>query len=431
MKEFEIHAGWLNPPEKIGKCRINSARGKETISFAYDEKWLSIHPSFKLDPDVISMAGWQYPPSNKPCFGFLSDISPDSWGRKLMDRREAILAKEESRPKRKLLDSDYIFGVHDQGRIGGIRLFDPDNNEYISSRKTLAAPPMETLRKLEQSSLGFEASADRESEKWLKNLLDPGSSLGGARPKANVIDEEGNLWIAKFPSKNDEIDVGAWEMVSHNLALKCGLNVPDARFMRFSDAGTTFLSKRFDRNGSNRVHYASAMTVLGCTDAQEDQMSYLDIAEAIEQISLNPNKDLKELWNRIVFNICISNTDDHLRNHGFILDGDSWRLSPVFDINPNTDKDSLSLIIAETDRKDVQEAISAAGYFRLSEKDARDQALKLQRIVCDSWKNEAVRCGISNSEIEQMKIAFEHLCSDRIVSFSAGFRVSSLPFKGD
>ncbi len=406
MREFEVHAGWLEPPVLVGKCRIDSARGKETISFAYDERWLSKHPSFQIDPDIISMSGWQYPPSNKICFGFLSDTAPDRWGRKLMDRREAVFAKEEDRSKRKLMESDYILGVHDKGRIGGIRFFDPHRNEYLSSGQTLAAPPMEALRKLEQASKGFEVSTDEGSKKWLKNLLEPGSSLGGARPKANVVDENGNLWIAKFPSVNDETDVGAWEMVAHKLAEKCGIKVPEAKSLKLSDAGTTFLTKRFDRNGECRIHYASAMTLLGCTDGQDEQMSYLDIAGSIERFSIDPDGDLKELWDRIVFNICISNTDDHLRNHGFLLNGDGWELSPAFDLNPDREKETLSLIIAKTDKKDIGEAIPAAGYFRISEQEAADRAAKIRDIVDHSWRKEAEKCFIRSSEIKKMSAAF-------------------------
>ncbi|MBQ7680553.1 MAG: type II toxin-antitoxin system HipA family toxin [Butyrivibrio sp.] len=406
MREFEVHAGWLDPAETIGICRINTVRGNEVISFSYDVSWLQNHPSFNLDPDVQHAEGWQYPPADKPSFGFLADTAPDRWGRKLMDRREGLDAELEHRAKRKLMESDYILGVHDGGRIGGIRFYDPQSGVYLSSRDTLAAPPMEQLGKLEQASLALETEADEDVRKWLKNLLDPGSSLGGARPKANVVDEKGNVWIAKFPSAKDEMNIGAWEMVAHELAIKCGLNVPDARLLHLSEKGDTFLVKRFDRDGEKRIHYASAMTMLGATDRQDNQMSYIDIVDVIEGNSNEPQKQLKELWDRLVFNVCISNTDDHLRNHGFLLRNDGWDLSPAFDVNPNIDKDTLSLLIGETDEKSVENAIAVCEFFRISEEDARKRAGEIKRIVRENWKELAKAYHIANQEIVKMSDAF-------------------------
>ena len=236
------------------------------------------------------------------------------------------------------MESDFILGVNDPGRIGGLRYYDPDNDVYMSDRNTMSAPPIEKLRDLENASLKMEDN-DKTEARWVKNLVDPGSSLGGARPKANVIDEKGELWIAKFPSKNDEMDIGAWEMTVHELAVKCGLNVPEACAMKLSSYGTTFLSKRFDRNKDSRIHFASAMTMLGQTDDSDDDTGYVDIAALIEEICVHPEADLHELWNRMVFNIVVSNTDDHLRNHGFIMTGSGWELSPGYDINPETDRD--------------------------------------------------------------------------------------------
>ena len=405
MKRFEVHAGWMPTPELIGICNIENARGKETISFSYTESWLVQHSGLIIDPDIYPMTGRQYPPGEKNCFGFLADIAPDRWGRTLMKRKEAALAREENRAKRTLMESDFILGVSDVGRIGGIRLYDPEKDAYISDGSALSIPPVEMLRKLEDASIHLEDDASDEGE-WLKNLIEPGSSLGGARPKANVIDEKGNIWIAKFPSKKDEYDVGAWEMVAHELALRCGLDVPRAELKRLSKYGSTYMTERFDRDGNSRIHYASAMTMLGQTDDSNDDTGYIDIAEVIERICERPTEDLNELWNRMIFNICISNTDDHLRNHGFVLSKSGWRLSKAFDINPSIDKEEMSLYISGSKKKSIDEAIDAAEYFRLTKDSARQRALDIRRIIADNWRFEADKYHIPRAEQKLMEPAF-------------------------
>ena len=403
MKTFSVVAGWLSPEEKIGTCEIERARGKEILSFEYDRKWLERHPEFSFDPDIYPMRGRQYPPTDKPCFGFLADSAPDRWGRKLMDRREMIDAREGSRPRRTLMESDYILGVHDGGRIGGLRFFDEKEGVYLSNRKTLAAPPMEMLRELEHAAVMLE-EGDAGVEKWLRNLLDPGSSLGGSRPKSNVLDEHGNMWIAKFPSKHDDADMGAWEMLAHNLAEKCGINTPDARIMKLSDAGTTFLVKRFDRLLEKRIHFVSAMTMLGQIDGAS--AGYLDLAGLTEQFCRDTNRDIRELWKRMVFNICVSNTDDHLRNHGFILGDGGWELSPVFDVNPNIEKRTMSLTIAQTDHIDITEVLELADFFRMKKSEAIAITKKIQSEIRANWKKEADRLGITKREQNMMQEAF-------------------------
>lgn len=406
MKSFEVHAGWLTPPQLIGKCNIERARGKEIISFSYDAAWLSEHPGFNPDPDIICTTGRQYPPSDKRCFGFLADTAPDRWGRMLMDRRERIDSILENRAPVTLMESDYILGVHDAGRIGGIRFFDPQNDIYLSCRDSLAAPPMEKLRELEDSSYNIEDCSDKAAKKWIQNLIEPGSSLGGARPKANVVDENGDIWIAKFSSKSDTLDIGAWEMVAHNLALKCDIAVPEAKFLRLTKRGGTFLSKRFDRCGSKRIHYASAMTLLGQTDGNTSSVCYLDMADIIERISLNPERDLRELWKRIVFFICISNTDDHLRNHGFLLKDDSWVLSPCFDINPSPDKKTLSMAVATDDRLNFTQVLEYSNFFRVSQTEAREIISDMSEMIKKSWKQEAERFEIPSNQQKKMAAAF-------------------------
>lgn len=402
MHGFDVYAGWMNPEEKIGRCIIEDARGNEVIGFAYERQWLSDHPDIILDPDVYQVEGMQFPPAGKPCFGFLEDTSPDRWGRKLLDRREAMVAEDEGRPKRKLLESDYILGVHDGGRIGGIRFYDDKNGIYLSDRQTLAAPPMEKLRELEQAAAKIDE--DPDIRKWIKNLIDPGSSLGGARPKANVVDEHGNIWIAKFPSPRDEYDVGAWEMVAHNLLLSCGIDCPEARVVKFSDRGHTFLSRRFDRSTDGRIHYASAMTMAGKTDMEP--AGYIDIVSVIETLCSDPSGMLKELWKRMIFNICISNTDDHLRNHGFLLSDKGWNLSPCFDVNPDPDKDHMALLIGNSTEKSLDNAMKIIDYFRFTEDEARESIKHIQNVIKDGWVTEADKLKISRRDKERMQNAF-------------------------
>ena len=403
IKEFSVYASWLNPEEKIGRCVIENVRGNETIGFAYERKWLQNHSDLVIDPDIFSMEGLQFVTDGKPCFGFLSDTSPDRWGRKLLDRREEIDAKEDGRPKRKLMESSYILGVHDGGRIGGMRFFDEETGVYLSDRQTLAAPPMEKLRQLEHAAIKLEE--DSEISRWVKNLIDPGSSLGGARPKANVVDENGGMWIAKFPSQKDDFDVGAWEMAAHNLAIQCGIVCPKARAMRFSDSGTTYLSKRFDRERDRRVHYASAMTMAGKTDMEN--AGYIDLISVIEDICQKPDDALYELWKRLVFNVCISNTDDHLRNHGFLLSSGGWNLSPCFDVNPSYDKDQMVLSIADETRRDLRNVMEMTDFFRLTKAEAKKSISEIQEIIRRNWELEADRLRINQKEKLRMKPAFE------------------------
>ena len=407
MKSYELHAGWLNPHEKIGDIIVENSRGHEIISFAYADEWIIKYPNFILDPDIYPLRGRQYVSDSKPCFGFLSDTAPDRWGRKLIDRRERIDAKKENRSPKTLFESDYIFGVNDKGRTGALRFFDSDKEVYVSDRDILAAPPITELRRLEQASLNLENSKDPNEEKWFRDLIEPGSSLGGARPKANVVDEKGNMWIAKFPSKNDEINVGAWEMVLHDLQKKCNINVPDAMKLDLSDSGSTFLVKRFDRDGNKRIHFSSAMTMLGETDNSKNLIGYIDIAGVIETICKNPERNLKELWTRLVFNICSSNTDDHLRNHGFLYNGNGWELSPAYDVNPNPEKDRLSLLIGDDNIKDLNAAIEICEYFRYDIDEAKEKASSIQNIINESWRHIADYYHISRAEQNAMEIAFE------------------------
>ena len=399
----------MQNPALMGILYVNSLKGGESYSFEYDKEWLK-KTSLKitLDPELMPYSGRQYP-FGKTIFGLFSDSSPDRWGRVLMNKRERILAGKEGRKPAKLYDSDYLLGVYDETRLGGIRFKTESNGAFLSDDKETAAPPWASLRTLEEASRNFENEDTALSEKWLNQLIRPGSSLGGARPKATVIDPKEQLWIAKFPSKNDENDSGAWEMITHDLAEICGLHVPEAKLEKFSNLGSTYLVKRFDRILNKRVHFASAMTLLGKTDGTSaaDGTSYLDIAAFIKSYGAQPKRDLIELWKRIVFNMAVSNTDDHLRNHAFIFTENGWELSPLYDVNPIPYGDELSLNVDEEDNSiNIDLAIEASVRFGISETDATTYAKDILTIVKENWEKRATALGLSRRLIEEMRPAF-------------------------
>ena len=411
-KQIHVYKDWDGSgPEIIGSLYVEGGKGKEVISFEYDDIWLEqADKSLVFDPELMLFKGRQYTPLDKSMFGIFADSCPDRWGRLLMKRREAILAKKEERKPRRLSDVDFLLGVYDETRMGGLRFSEVMGGPFLSDDKELATPPWTTLRKLESASLAFEKNEDGMEEKWLKQLLAPGSSLGGARPKASVSAPDGSLWIAKFPSKHDDINVGAWEMVVHDLAVMCGLNVPEAKLEHFSKTGSTFLTKRFDRDGSQRIHFASAMTLLGKNDGASaaDGSGYLELVSLIRKCGATPKKDMQELWKRIVFNMAVSNTDDHLRNHGFILTDEGWRLSPLYDLNPNADGDTLSLNVDEySNLIDFELALSVANIFGLNEKLAKEELDEVKNVVEKNWRPLAKKYGLGRGEIEGMAPAFD------------------------
>lgn len=397
---------------KIGLLFSSFQKGKEKISFSFDDEYFSSKLSrYFFDYDLQPYKARQYLPLEKPIFGIFSDSMPDRWGRLLMKRRERIKAEKLNLDKIKsLTELDYLLDVFDESRMGALRFSLDENGEYLSNEKELSTPPFERLRTLEEASRQFEKEGNLLDERWLKLLLASGSSLGGARPKATVKDADGSLWIAKFPSKDDEIDVGAFEYVALELARLCKLNVPDSRLMKFSKLGSTLLVKRFDRDENKRIHFMSAMTALGKKDGDSASSgaSYLDIVSFIKAYGACPKEDLKELYKRIVFSIVISNTDDHLRNHGFILTGSGWRLSPVYDINPNIDKDCLSLNIDDDSNiLSLDLALSVASQFEIGKDEASGIVSSITSIVASSWQEIAIRSGISKSSIAYMRPAFE------------------------
>lgn len=396
-------------PVLMGSLYVNVIKGGESYSFEYDKGWLKkTGLTLTLDSELMPYSGRQYP-TGKNIFGLFADASPDRWGRMLMNKRERILAEKEGRKPSKLYDSDCLLGVYDETRMGGIRFKVNPEGPFLSDDKETAAPPWATLRTLEEASRNFENDETGLTEKWLNQLIKPGSSLGGARPKATVVDTKDQLWIAKFPSKNDENDTGAWEFVAHDLAALCGLNVSEAKLEKFSPLGSTFLIKRFDRLGSKRVHFASAMTLLGKKDGASaaDGSSYLDIAAFIKSYGAQPKKDLIELWKRIVFNMAVTNTDDHLRNHAFILTDKGWILSPLYDVNPVPYGDELSLNVDEDDNSiSIDLAVQTAVKFGISKSDAEAVAEDILQIVRDNWERTAAGYTLTRRQIEEMRPAF-------------------------
>ena len=410
MKELTIYvyADWpADGPVLVGRLFSSESRGKEVFSFEFDKAWLRRpEAQYTLDPDLLFHTQRQFVPSDKPVFGVFADSCPDRWGRRLMQRREAIIAKRADRKPRRLSESDYLLGVFDETRMGAFRYSLNKGDTFLSSDRDLAAPPWVALRKLEAAAYSLDSDTAAEEEKWINMLLAPGSSLGGARPKASVCGPDGDLWIAKFPSKTDEINVGAWEAVVHTLAQQCDLDVPEGKLMRLSKNGGTFLSKRFDRESGKRIHFASAMTLLGKTDGNIDS-SYLDIASFIRAHGATPGKDLQELWKRIVFHMCVSNTDDHLRNHGFLLRHDGWHLSPAYDINPTNYGEHLHLCVTEYDSTiDLNLALETAEFYDVSLSFAREYIERTKATVDKNWPHLAAENGISRAEIERMAPAF-------------------------
>lgn len=416
-KDISVWADWagLNGPIKLGMLHIYAAADRTTFEFEYERDVLA-HPhmlELVLDPDVNHYAGRQLPRQDADNFGVFLDSCPDRWGRLLMRRRlERDIRKGLAPVGQRLGEADYLLGVHDQFRAGGLRFRLDDTGPFLDDQIDRAAPPFVRLRQLEQASLAIEQDETNEAEEadeWLRMLIAPGGSLGGARPKSSVVDPQGHLWIAKFPSTRDDLDVGAWEMVVHVLAKGCGIRVPEAIVQRFSSAYHTFLVKRFDRDvAGQRVHFASAMTLTGHKDGDDatSGASYLELIKVLKK-GAQPKADLRELWTRIVFNMCVSNTDDHLRNHGFLLEPMvGWRLSEACDMNPVPHGAGLKLNVSEVDNaKDLELALSVAKQFWLESEEAQSIVAQVKRVV-SQWRRIATGLGIPRREQERMAPAF-------------------------
>lgn len=408
-----VYADWEGVegrPVLMGTLSVQHTKGHQVISFEYNKDWIRQGWAQQLDPDLQFYSGPQYLAKEKVNFGLFMDSSPDRWGKTLMDRREAILARQENRKPRKLFEEDYLLGVYDAHRMGGLRFKVEGNENFQHEDKGLAAPPWTSIRELEQASLALEKEMlkDEQAIQWINMLIAPGASLGGARPKAGVLDEQGHLWIAKFPSVKDTHNVGAWEMLVNELAQQAGIHIADGMIRQYNSDHHTYLSKRFDRSDNGeRIHFASAMTLLGQTDGATG-VSYLQLAEFIMQKGANANSDLEQLWRRIVFYIAVSNTDDHLRNHGFLLTPQGWQLSPAYDINPVYFGTGLSLNISETDNSlSFELAREVAKYFRVTATQANTIITDTQKVV-SKWSLLADKYKIPSGEKDLMAAAFEN-----------------------
>lgn len=408
-----VYADWAMPDgsgasetQLVGELSSALVRNQETFRFSYDTAWLNGPQRLAIDPELQLASGDFHRARN---FRAFLDSCPDRWGRLLMRRRETLLARTEDRQARKLLEIDYLLGVHDELRLGGLRFKRERAGQFVDNSTAMAAPPMASLEELERVARRVEME-DTDSPdylRWLQMLIAPGSSLGGARPKACVVDEYGDLWIAKFPSGHDDYDVGRWEYVVHVLAKAAGVEMTECRVQRFSNGHHTFLTRRFDRCGAGRLHFASALTHLQRDDGDEDA-SYLELAEFLVRSGSRTKEDLEQLWRRIVFSIAVSNTDDHLRNHGFILDRQGWRLSPAYDINPVTPATGLHLNISDVDNAlDFDLALEVIEFFRLKRSRAEDVLADVRSAV-SRWRDVAQSLGIARAQQDRLAPAFRY-----------------------
>ncbi|MBR1877914.1 MAG: HipA domain-containing protein [Paludibacteraceae bacterium] len=396
----------VTEPQLMGRLFAQPTRGKEIFSFEFEPQWLQTPYCRLLDPDLQYFKGRQFVSESKTNFGIFTDSAPDRWGRVLLERRESLRAKETDEPRRTLMESDFLLGVYDRTRMGALRLKLEQDGPFLDEDPGYSTPPFTTLGELEQASWHLENDDDPEIRKWLQILLAPGSSLGGARPKANIAAKDNSLWIAKFPSRSDRQDIGAWEAVAMQLAKQCGIVVADFDLARFQHYAT-FLTRRFDRTlQGRRIHLTSAMTMLGYSDGQTDGCSYLDLAEWLSRNSCHAQEDLQQMWRRLVFNIAVSNCDDHLRNHGFLLTQEGWRLSPAYDLNPMYYGSGLSLNIDEhSNALEYGLAMDVAPYFGVEANKAA-QIVADTRSVVGTWRKWASFYHISREEQEQMAPAF-------------------------
>lgn len=407
MKKLYVFADfdWLKEPRLVGELSYESLRGSDSYGFCYSNEWLKDYGSLFLGDDLNNYPGQQYTAPDKDIFGCFSDALPDRWGRTLINRREQILAKDEKRPVRRLSSFDYLIGIEDFSRMGGFRFKESMDGDYINASETLRIPPLTDIRELIAASSEIEKSEEEDQlpeMRWIAQLVQPGSSLGGARPKASVLDENKNLCIAKFPSRKDDYDAGLWEHFSHLLAKKAGINAAETRVISTNDKYHTLLSRRFDRReDGKRIHFASAMTLLGLNDGANANTGngYLDIVDFIIQNCTNVEDNLKELYRRVAFNICIGNTDDHFRNHGFLLTVKGWSLSPAYDMNPTVNEYQSLLISTDSNKADLSILLDGCEDYMLNRKTAENIVLEVVEAV-KKWRELVARLDISEREMD-------------------------------
>ena len=367
MKKLYVYADfdWLKEIELIGELGYESLRGSDSYCFIFSDDWLKKHGDLFLSDDLNNYPGQQYTQPGKDIFGCFSDALPDRWGRTLLLRREQLAAMEEKRPVRRLSSFDFLTGIDDFSRMGAFRFKEDSDGEFINVSESLKIPPLTDIRELIAASAEIERSEEDNvlpDRKWIAQLVQPGSSLGGARPKASVIDTNKTLYVAKFPSRKDDYDAGLWEHFSHLLAAKAGINAAKTKVIATGEKYHTLLSERFDRTkDGQRIHFASAMTLLGLNDGDNATTGhgYLDIVDFIIQNCTDVDRNLQELYRRVAFNICIGNSDDHFHNHGFLLTAKGWTLSPAYDMNPTQNEYQNLLISATSNKADLNILLDA------------------------------------------------------------------------
>lgn len=413
MKKILVYADfdWLQQIELVGELSMDSIRGGETYGFKFDASWLKNHADVLLSDDINNYVGMQYTQQGKDIFGCFSDSLPDRWGRTLVLRREQILAEEEKRPVRRLSSMDYLLGIDDASRMGGFRFKEEQNGEFINSTNDLQIPPITSIRELIAASQEIELSEEKNTlpeKKWLMQLVHPGTSLGGARPKASVMDDKKQLYVAKFPSRKDLYDVGLWEHFAHLIAKSAGITCAETKVITAGSKYHTLLSRRFDRTeDGKRIHFASAMTMLGLTDGQNASTGngYLDIVDFIVQSCCDVENNLQELYRRVAFNIAIGNSDDHFRNHGFLLTSKGWTLSPAYDLNPTLSRDQSLLINAYTTESNLDILLESCGDYMLTANVA-SQIIGDVNNALSTWTQVATTIGLPQSEQNMFKDRF-------------------------
>ena len=414
MKTLYVYADfdWLDEPMLVGELGYESLRGSDSYSFKYDNDWLRQYGSLYLSADINNYPGQQYAQPDRDIFGCFNDALPDRWGRLLLNRREQILATEEKRAVRKLSSFDYLMGIDDYSRMGGFRFKEKQDGEYINCEKSLRIPPLTDIRALVAASMEIEKSEELNQlpeKKWLLQLVHPGTSLGGARPKAGVMNDEGRICVAKFPSRNDDYDVGLWEHLSHLLAKEAGVEAAETSVIETGKKYHALLSKRFDRTvEGRRKHFASAMTLLGLTDGCDAKSGngYLDIVDFILQNCCDVEQNLRQLYRRVAFNIAIGNSDDHFRNHGFLLTPRGWTLSPAYDMNPTLNEYQALLINSTTNHADLQVLLDSSEEYMIG-KDEAVYIIEEVKAGVKHWKSIATRLGIAKREMDVFEQVFQ------------------------
>lgn len=403
---------WLDKPELVGELCYEKLRGSESYAFRFDDNWLKFHAGIKLSEDINNYPGLQYTQPGNDIFGCFSDALPDRWGRTLLKRREQIQASEEKRAVRNLSSFDYLMGIDDFSRMGGFRLKRELDGDFINVSLSLKIPPLTELRQLVLASQEVEKSEENDvlpEKKWIAQLIQPGTSLGGARPKAGVLDDSGNLCIAKFPSRKDDYDTGLWEHFSHLLARKAGIYAAQTKVLGGLGKYHTLLSKRFDRTDEGkRIHFASSMSLIGLRDGDNAQggYGYLNIVDFILQSCCDVEKNLQELYRRVAFNICIGNSDDHFRNHGFLLTPRGWTLSPAYDMNPTLNEYQSLLINESSNKADIRTLLESCESYMIKKEVAENIIRQVQAAVA-GWENLAVLLQIPAREVTMFKDRFK------------------------